>query len=409
MPRPRRGLMYAPDPGSVGISTIGGNIATNAGGLRGAKYGVTRDAVLSVDVVLADGSLVRLGRPTIKGVTGYDLAGLVVGSEGTLGIVVAARVRLLPAPQRVATASAFFATLEDAARAVAAIAVSGARPAVLEILDGATLGAIDAASGTALRAQGGAAARADRRLRCRGGDGRRPRGGRPHRDAPRVDGGCRARRRPPVGAASGAPGARTHRATPHRGHRGSAEPTGGGDQRHPSDRGSPRGADLRVRPRGRRQPASDHRGRAGRGRSARDRRPRRRRHLRPGTVARGDGHRGARRRPTQARLGAARTGGGRRAAARRDQAGVRPARHPEPGGALTEPVRSPGVRPADVPAFARRAARAAARSCREPTGTIAVAFGSPIGGVATKIDRRGRRGTSRARCPRRRPLSARVC
>ena len=149
-----RGLMYAPDPGSVGISTVGGNIATNAGGLRGAKYGVTRDAVLAVDVVLADGSLVRVGRPTIKGVTGYDLAGLVVGSEGTLGIVVAARVRLLPAPQRVATGSAFFATLEDAARAVAAIAVSGARPAVLEILDGATLGAIDAASGTALRAQG---------------------------------------------------------------------------------------------------------------------------------------------------------------------------------------------------------------------------------------------------------------
>lgn len=148
------GLMYAPDPGSVGISTLGGNIATNAGGLRGAKYGVTRDAVLSVDVVLADGTLVRLGRPTIKGVTGYDLAGLVVGSEGTLGIVVSARVRLLPAPQRVATASAFFATLEDAAHAVAAIAVSGARPAVLEILDGATLGAIDAAEGTALRAQG---------------------------------------------------------------------------------------------------------------------------------------------------------------------------------------------------------------------------------------------------------------
>ncbi|MGC0369702.1 FAD-binding oxidoreductase [Microbacterium sp. SLBN-111] len=148
------GLLYAPDPGSVGISTIGGNIATNAGGLRGAKYGVTRDAVLSVDVVLADGSLVRLGRPTIKGVTGYDLAGLVVGSEGTLGIVVSARVRLLPAPRRLATASAFFASLEDAAHAVAAIAVSGARPAVLEILDGATLAAIDAAEGTDLRARG---------------------------------------------------------------------------------------------------------------------------------------------------------------------------------------------------------------------------------------------------------------
>jgi glycolate oxidase len=148
------GLMYAPDPGSVGISTIGGNIATNAGGLRGAKYGVTRDAVLAVDVVLADGSLVRLGRPTIKGVTGYDLAGLVVGSEGTLGIVVSARVRLLPAPRRLATASASFASLEDAAHAVAAIAVSGARPAVLEILDGATLAAIDAAEGTDLRARG---------------------------------------------------------------------------------------------------------------------------------------------------------------------------------------------------------------------------------------------------------------
>lgn len=148
------GLFYAPDPGSVGISTIGGNIATNAGGLRGAKYGVTRDAVLSVDVVLADGSLVRLGRPTIKGVTGYDLAGLIVGSEGTLGIVVGATVRLLPVPVRVATASASFRTLEDAAAAVVAVALSGARPAVLEILDGATLAAIDAAEGTALRARG---------------------------------------------------------------------------------------------------------------------------------------------------------------------------------------------------------------------------------------------------------------
>lgn len=149
-----RGLIYAPDPGSVGISTIGGNIATNAGGLRGAKYGVTRDAVLWVDVVLADGALVRLGRPTIKGVVGFDLAGLLVGSEGGLGIVVAAGVRLLPAPRRVATASAFFATLEDAASAVAAIATSGARPAVLEILDGPTLGAIDVAEGTDLRARG---------------------------------------------------------------------------------------------------------------------------------------------------------------------------------------------------------------------------------------------------------------
>ena len=150
------GLFYAPDPGSVGISTIGGNIATNAGGLRGAKYGVTRDAVLSLDVVLSDGTLVRVGKPTIKGVTGFDIAGLFVGSEGALGVVVAATVRLLPVPPATATASAFFETLEDAAEAVAAIAVSGARPSVLEILDGATLQAIDEAEGTRLRALGDA-------------------------------------------------------------------------------------------------------------------------------------------------------------------------------------------------------------------------------------------------------------
>lgn len=148
------GLFYAPDPGSVGISTIGGNIATNAGGLRGAKYGVTRDAVLALDVVLADGTLVRVGRPTIKGVTGYDLAGLFVGSEGTLGVVVGATLRLLPAPAQTATAAAFFTSLDDAADAVAAIGTSGARPSVLEILDGATLAAIDAAEGTALSSRG---------------------------------------------------------------------------------------------------------------------------------------------------------------------------------------------------------------------------------------------------------------
>ncbi len=149
-----QGLFYAPDPGSVGVSTIGGNIATNAGGLRGAKYGVTRDAVLGLDVVLADGELVRIGRSTIKGVTGYDLTGLVVGSEGTLGVVVGATVRLLPIPHETATAVAYFPTLEAAADAVAAIAVSGARPAVLEIVDGATLAAIDEAEGSSLRAKG---------------------------------------------------------------------------------------------------------------------------------------------------------------------------------------------------------------------------------------------------------------
>lgn len=148
------GLMYAPDPGSVGISTIGGNIATNAGGLRGAKYGVTRDHVLALDVVLADGTLIRVGRDTIKGVTGYDLVGLFTGSEGTLGVIVGATLRLIARPVRTATASAYFADIDAAARAVTAITRSGARPAVLEILDGPTLGAIDALEGTSLRARG---------------------------------------------------------------------------------------------------------------------------------------------------------------------------------------------------------------------------------------------------------------
>jgi glycolate oxidase len=150
------GLMYAPDPGSVGSSTIGGNIATNAGGLRGAKYGVTRDHVLALDVVLADGTLIHVGRDTIKGVTGYDLVGLFTGSEGTLGVIVGASVRLIPRPVRTATAAAYFADIATAARAVTAITRSGVRPAVLEILDGPTLAAIDDLEGTRLRERGDA-------------------------------------------------------------------------------------------------------------------------------------------------------------------------------------------------------------------------------------------------------------
>src|SRR5206468_2989118 len=82
----------------VEISTLGGNIATNAGGLRCAKYGVTRDSVLALDVVLADGDLIHTGHRTVKGVTGYDLTGLFVGSEGTLGVIVGATLRLRPVP-----------------------------------------------------------------------------------------------------------------------------------------------------------------------------------------------------------------------------------------------------------------------------------------------------------------------
>src|SRR5579875_3315238 len=92
------GLMYPPDPSSFESSTIGGNLATNAGGLRCVKYGVTRDAALGLEVVLADGRTLRTGRRTVKGVTGYDLTSLFVGSEGTLGVITSATLRLRPRP-----------------------------------------------------------------------------------------------------------------------------------------------------------------------------------------------------------------------------------------------------------------------------------------------------------------------
>jgi glycolate oxidase len=150
------GLRYAPDPGSVEISTIGGNIATNAGGLRCAKYGVTRDSVLGLDVVLADGSLIRTGHRTVKGVTGYDLTGLFTGSEGTLGVVVAATVRLRPIPASTTTVAAFFATVDRAAEASIAITRAKLTPAVAELLDAAAQSAIDAAQGTDFRSRGNA-------------------------------------------------------------------------------------------------------------------------------------------------------------------------------------------------------------------------------------------------------------
>ncbi|MFI6533715.1 FAD-binding oxidoreductase [Nonomuraea sp. NPDC050547] len=138
------GLMYAPDPSSYEISTIGGNLATNAGGLRCVKYGVTRDSALGLEVVLADGRVLNTGRRTMKGVTGYDLTGLFVGSEGTLGVITAATVRLRRAPEAPpATFAAEFGSLREAGAAVSAIMAAGCQPSLLELLDRATLEAID--------------------------------------------------------------------------------------------------------------------------------------------------------------------------------------------------------------------------------------------------------------------------
>ncbi|HEV2343723.1 MAG TPA: FAD-linked oxidase C-terminal domain-containing protein [Actinocrinis sp.] len=140
----KHGLMYAPDPSSYETCTIGGNIATNAGGLRCVKYGVTRESVLGLEAVLADGTVIRTGRRTIKGVVGYDLTSLLVGSEGTLAVVTEATLRLRPAPkQPPVTVAAEFATVRQAAEAVFAIVRSAVGPSLLELIDRTTLKALD--------------------------------------------------------------------------------------------------------------------------------------------------------------------------------------------------------------------------------------------------------------------------
>jgi glycolate dehydrogenase FAD-linked subunit len=151
-----QGLYYPPDPSSWEMCTIGGNIGTGAGGLCCVKYGVTAEYVLGLDVVLADGRLLTTGRRTAKGVAGYDLTRLFVGSEGTLGVVVRATLRLRPIPLGSATIAAAFADIEAAAAAAIAISRSGVQPAIAELLDEATLLAIDAAQGTSLRSAGAA-------------------------------------------------------------------------------------------------------------------------------------------------------------------------------------------------------------------------------------------------------------
>ena len=139
----RHGLWYAPDPASKEFCSIGGNVSTNAGGLCCVKYGVTREAVLGLEVVLADGRVARLGRRTVKGVAGYDLTALVVGSEGTLGIVTRARLRLRPLPAPPTTAVAVFDDVAAAGRAVERI-MAVCSPSILEILDRTTVAAVEA-------------------------------------------------------------------------------------------------------------------------------------------------------------------------------------------------------------------------------------------------------------------------
>lgn len=128
-------LFYPPDPNSRDSCAIGGNLAANAGGPRAFKYGVTRDYVMGMDVVLSDGTILRLGRETKKGVTGYDLTALMVGSEGTLGIVTEATLRLIPKPEATVTALACFSELDEVAPVVSALMARGQLPACIELLD----------------------------------------------------------------------------------------------------------------------------------------------------------------------------------------------------------------------------------------------------------------------------------
>jgi glycolate oxidase len=137
------GLFYAPDPGSKTVSTVGGNVAMCAGGLRGLKYGVTRNYVLGLEVVLPTGEVIRTGGRLWKDVAGYDLTRLLTGSEGTLGVITEITVALMPMPATSRTGVAYFDTLADASTAVAAIIADGVVPATLEFLDQRCIAAVD--------------------------------------------------------------------------------------------------------------------------------------------------------------------------------------------------------------------------------------------------------------------------
>ena len=149
------GLSYPPDPGSVGISSIGGNIATNAGGLCCVKYGVTRDFVRSIDVVLADGTLTTFGPQTAKGVAGLDMRGLFIGSEGTLGIVVEATLRLIPLIPDPVTAVAVFPDERSGLQTVADFMAAGGQPSLFEFLDRASIQMLNAYGDFGLDADAG--------------------------------------------------------------------------------------------------------------------------------------------------------------------------------------------------------------------------------------------------------------
>jgi len=151
----REGLFYPPDPNSADMCMIGGNVAENAGGPRAFKYGTTREYVLGLEACFVGGRTLRVGRRTVKGVTGYDVTALLVGSEGTLGVFTEITLRLLPKPPRVATLLALYDDVHAAGASVARLIEAGLVPRCLEMLDSATLDAVRAA-GNAVDPRAGA-------------------------------------------------------------------------------------------------------------------------------------------------------------------------------------------------------------------------------------------------------------
>ncbi|MFD2923325.1 FAD-binding oxidoreductase [Halobacillus naozhouensis] len=139
----KHGLMYAPDPSSAHVATIGGNLAENSGGPRGLKYGVTKDFVLGLEVVTPEGEIIRTGGQTIKNVTGFDLTKLLVGSEGTLGVITEATLKLIPKPPRIQTVMAVFDDVRLAGRAISKTLTSGVLPSKMEFMDQACIRAVE--------------------------------------------------------------------------------------------------------------------------------------------------------------------------------------------------------------------------------------------------------------------------
>jgi glycolate dehydrogenase FAD-linked subunit len=137
------GLLYPPDPGSMRISTIGGNVAENSGGLRGLKYGVTRDYVMGLEVVLANGQVISLGNKCVKDVAGYSMKDVFIGSEGTLGIITRVLLQLVPKPQARKTMLATFQEMDKAADTVSAIIAAKIIPCTLEFLDRITIHCVE--------------------------------------------------------------------------------------------------------------------------------------------------------------------------------------------------------------------------------------------------------------------------